>query len=54
MEYLIAHASELIAIVTAVVTAASLIANLTKTDADNKAIGVVSKFVNMLALNFKK
>lgn len=39
---------------TAVVTVASFAANLTKTDADNKAVAVASKFVNVLALNFRK
>lgn len=39
-------------IVTAVVALASAVANVTKTDADNKIVANVSKFVNVLALNF--
>jgi hypothetical protein len=39
-------------IVTAVVALASAVANVTKTDADNKVIANISKFVNVLALNF--
>jgi hypothetical protein len=39
-------------IVTAVVALASAVANVTKTDADNKVIANVSKFINVLALNF--
>lgn len=39
-------------IVTSVVTIASVIANITKTDADNKIVASVSKFVNIFALNF--
>lgn len=53
-DYITAHAGELVAIVTAVVTVASLVANLTKTDADNKIIAKISKFINLLALNFVK
>lgn len=40
-------------IVTAVVTLASAIANVTKTDADNKVVARISQIVNVLALNFK-
>jgi formaldehyde-activating enzyme involved in methanogenesis len=54
LEYLQLHWADIIAAVTAVVTAASLIANLTPTDADNKVLAVISKFIHMLALNFKK
>lgn len=37
-----------------VVLVASAVANLTKTDRDNKAVGIVSKLVNLFALNFKR
>lgn len=37
-----------------VVLVASAVANLTKTDKDNKAVGLVSKLVNLFALNFKR
>lgn len=40
--------------VTATIAVASLVANWTKTDADNKFIDTVSKLVNYLALNIKK
>lgn len=54
INYLLSHALELIQIATAVIAAASLVANLTPTDADNKFIAVLAKLVNGLALNFKK
>jgi hypothetical protein len=49
-----AHIVDLVAIGTAIVTAASAIANLTPTDTDNKIVAVLSKAINWLALNFKK
>jgi len=54
MDFLIGHAADIFGILTATVTLASLIANLTKTDADNKLVATLSKAVNFLALNFKK
>lgn len=39
---------------TAVVAAASAIANLTPTDVDNKLVASLGKVVNWLALNFVK
>lgn len=54
MAFITAHFTEILTIITAIVTAASGIANFTKTDADNKVVAIVSKFVNFLALNFKK
>lgn len=39
-------------IITAVVTVASVLANFTKTDVDNKIVGAVGKVLNILALNF--
>lgn len=53
-DYIQAHLTDILAAITAIVTAASAIANLTPTDADNKVIAAISKFINMLALNFKK
>lgn len=35
------------------VTAASAAANLTKTDADDKVVGIVGKVINWAALNIK-
>lgn len=52
MLWLTQHLSDIVAILTGVVTVASLVANLTPTDADNKAVGVVSSLVHLLALNF--
>ena len=49
-----AHADELIAIITGIVTVASLIANLTPGETDNKVVEKISKLVNVLALNLKK
>ena len=37
-----------------IVAAASLIANLTPNETDNKWLERISKFINALALNFKK
>lgn len=39
-------------VITAVVTVASVLANFTKTEVDNKIVGAVSKVLNILALNF--
>lgn len=52
--YITAHAYEIIQIITSVIAAASLIANLTPTQTDNTVIAAISKFVNALALNWKK
>jgi hypothetical protein len=53
MEWLVAHWQEVFVAVTAVVTAASAVANLTPTQADNKVVDAISRVVNALALNFK-
>lgn len=52
-QYIMDHFDSIIAVVTGVVTVASLIANLTPNDTDNKIVAVVSKAVDFLALNFK-
>jgi hypothetical protein len=49
-----AHLIDFVTIGTAIVTAASAIANLTPTDTDNKIVAALSKAINWLALNFKK
>lgn len=54
MDYIIAHPLEIVAALTGLVTVASFVANLTPTDTDNKAVAAIAKFVNLLALNFKK
>jgi len=54
MEWIIQNSGELLQIVTAVVTIASVVANLTPSEADNKIVNAVIRFVNMLGLNIKK
>jgi hypothetical protein len=49
--WIIEHGGETIVALTALVTFFSVIANFTKTDADNKIVAFVSKLVNWLALN---
>jgi hypothetical protein len=41
-------------IITAVIAAASAIANVTPTKKDDQVIGWVSKLINVFALNFRK
>ena len=52
--WIIEHKDSIIAATTAVVTAASAVANLTPTDSDNKAVSWLTRLINALALNFKK
>ena len=52
--YIIENKEELIAIATAVVTAASLISAMTPNKADNKITGIALKLINWLALNVGK
>lgn len=51
--WVIANWDSLLETALAVVGAASLIANFTKTDVDNKAVGIVSQIVHFLAANIK-
>lgn len=53
IEYITQNWAAIIAVVTAVVTAASAIANLTPTETDNKIVDAIKKLINTLALNFK-
>lgn len=53
-QYVLDNKEQLLQIVTGIVTVASLIANLTKTDSDNAFVAKVSKLINLLALNVKK
>jgi hypothetical protein len=53
MEWLINHWQEVFTAFTAIVTAASMVANLTPTQADNKVVDAISRFINALAFNFK-
>ena len=43
-----------IAWITGIIAAASAAANLTPTDKDNKVIAVLTKFINLLALNIRR
>ena len=52
--WIVEHSDALLTAFTAVVTAASAVANLTPTDSDNKVVNWISKVVNSLALNLKK
>lgn len=46
------HGSDIVQALTSIVSGASVLANFTKTDADNKAVGFVSKVIHALAANF--
>lgn len=54
MDFITTNITDITAIATAVVTIASIVANWTKTTADNTAVGWFSKLINLLALNFSK
>jgi hypothetical protein len=54
INYIYANAETIVAIVTGVVTVASLVANLIPGDSENKYIGYAQKAVSWLALNLKK
>lgn len=46
------HKDEILQAMTGIVSGASVLANFTRTDKDNKAIGVLSKVTHFLAGNF--
>jgi hypothetical protein len=46
------HGPDLLQALANIVTGASVIANFTPTDRDNRAVGVLSKAVHFLAANF--
>lgn len=54
MTYLIENAGKIFSAITAIIAAASAIANLTPSDSDNQIIAKVSKIINLLAINWKK
>lgn len=54
IKFVTENAETLIAIVTGIVTVASLVANLTPSDKDNTWVSKISKWVDYLALNLKK
>lgn len=53
IQWITANAADLIAILTAVVAVASLVAKVTPTEVDNKVIAYILKFIDALALNTK-
>jgi hypothetical protein len=53
MEWITNHWTDIVAIVTGIVTVASIIAKLTPTETDNAIIAKVLQIVDMLALNNK-
>lgn len=54
INYIYNNADTIIAIVTGVVTVASLVANLVPGDSENKYIAYAQKAISWLALNLKK
>ena len=46
------HGAEIAQAITSIVSGASVLANFTKTDKDNKAVGLISKLINAVAGNF--
>ena len=54
IDWITANSDAIITGLLGLVAFASVIANFTATDADNKAVGWFSKVVNWLALNIKK
>jgi hypothetical protein len=53
MDWIIANIDSLIAIFTAVVTLASIIAKLTPTEVDNRIVGYALRLIDFLAINNK-
>lgn len=54
MENLMSIAAEWWDVLAAIVVVASLVANKTNTEADNKVIAFLSKLINLAALNIDK
>lgn len=54
IKFVTENSETLVAIVTGIVTVASLVANLTPSVKDDGWVAKVSKWVDYLALNFKK
>lgn len=46
------HGQDILQAVTGIISGASVLANFTKTDKDNKVLGKIGKAVNFLAANF--
>lgn len=54
VNYIYSNADTLVAIVTGIVTVASLVSNMIPGESENKYIAYAQKAVNWLALNLKK
>lgn len=54
MEWITQNWPQLLEIITAIVTIASLVANLTPTETDNKIVAYIVRAVNLLGFNLKK
>jgi hypothetical protein len=46
------HGADILQALTSIVSGASVLANFTRTDRDNRAVGLLSKAVHFLAANF--
>lgn len=53
-EFINANGVVLLAAIGSIVTGASILANFTRTEVDNRVINAIAKVINVLALNFKK
>lgn len=53
MEWLTENWDKVALILTSIVTIASVLANFTKTDVDDKVVGFVGKLIALLAVNIK-
>lgn len=54
LSLLFQHWGEIYTVLTSLVTIASVASNYTKTDKDNRAVGVASKVINAAAINIDK
>jgi hypothetical protein len=52
LEWITSHGADIVQLLTGIVTVASIVANWTKTDSDNKAVAYLSSLVHVLALNW--
>lgn len=52
IDFLMANGLVILTAVTSIIAGASVLANYTATDKDNKALAAIAKVVNFLALNF--
>ena len=53
MEWITANLTDIIAIITGIITVASIIAKLTPTEIDNKVVGKILQVIDFLAINNK-